>query len=329
MTSVSCASSIILDDMLNGNVTQDGSSFFVGLYQLNQQLGFLKSNLTTINSTMANLQSSSANMTAVSTAATNALTNIAKIPNNVNAGGNMTAITYNTPFNAASTTGTITSTFPSVLGSSTTGGIVGSLYTTTTAVNNAISAIATAAGNFVAQATTFSTSVAALQTTISNFTSFMSSADSSFGNSLATANSNTNYVLLGVKVLYGLAIGLSSLMLLGALLVAFCDKTGCRHLVYVSCFFLFFLGVLGFALSTLFSVVVPAVYFGCEFMSFSLSSSANFNSTITSTQPTSAASSPTPLSAATFQPVCPPLPATSSLLSVELPSAPSRTFPTH
>jgi prefoldin subunit 5 len=162
-------------------VTLDGSSFFVGLYQLNQQLGIAKSNLTTINNTMNNLQSSSANMTTISTAANNALVNIAKIPNNVNAGGNMAAINYNTPLNSASPTGTTSSTFPALLGSSTTGGFVGSLYTTTTAVNSAISAIGTAAGNFVAQATTFSTSIAALQSTISNFTSFIANADTSFG----------------------------------------------------------------------------------------------------------------------------------------------------
>ena len=36
-----------------------------------------------------------------------------KIPNNVDAGGDMTPITYNTPFNLSATTGTINSIFPS------------------------------------------------------------------------------------------------------------------------------------------------------------------------------------------------------------------------
>lgn len=40
----------------------------------------------------------------------------------------MNDITYNTPFTSSSTTGTITSTFPTVLGSSTTNGYVGTLY---------------------------------------------------------------------------------------------------------------------------------------------------------------------------------------------------------
>ena len=80
---VSCSSSIILDDIINGNVTTDGQSFFLGLTQLDSQLANLDGNLTTINSSMTNLKSSSANITTVHTAGTNALTNIAKIPNNV------------------------------------------------------------------------------------------------------------------------------------------------------------------------------------------------------------------------------------------------------
>ena len=68
MVSVSCATSIIFDDVLNGNVTNDASSFFMGLRQLDTQLGNLNSNMTTINSSMSNLKSGSANMSAVLTA---------------------------------------------------------------------------------------------------------------------------------------------------------------------------------------------------------------------------------------------------------------------
>ena len=64
-TSVGCATSIIIDDILNGNVTTDGSSFFTGLTQLHAQLGYLSSNLTSINSTMAGLQTGAANITLV------------------------------------------------------------------------------------------------------------------------------------------------------------------------------------------------------------------------------------------------------------------------
>ena len=88
--SVSCASSMILDDILNGNVTMNGSSFFVGLNQFYTQLGYLNTNLTSINNTMTNLLPNSSNMTSVTNAANDALQNIAMIPNNVDSGGNMT-----------------------------------------------------------------------------------------------------------------------------------------------------------------------------------------------------------------------------------------------
>lgn len=95
-----CASSIIIDDLLNGNVTVDGSSFFTGLIQLNTQLRHLNGNLTAINTTMANIAVNSTNMSVLQKDTTNSLANIAKIPKNLNSGGNMSPITYKTPFNA-------------------------------------------------------------------------------------------------------------------------------------------------------------------------------------------------------------------------------------
>ena len=179
MVSVSCSTSIILDDIINGNVTLDASSFFLGLNQLNTQLGNLNGNLTSINSSMANLQTGSANMSAVLAAGNQALTDTAKIPANVNAGGNMAAITYNTPLNSASPTGTITSDFPAALGSSNTGGLVGNMYTTINSVITSISTISTAASSFVSEVTNFQTAVASLQTTVQNFTTYMTDLDNS------------------------------------------------------------------------------------------------------------------------------------------------------
>lgn len=146
---MSCASAVMLDDIINGNVTTNGLSFFSGLKQIDTQLSYLNSNLTTINNTMQNLMPGSANMTQVTNAGNTAKTDVAKIPNNVDAGGNMNAISYATPLNLAATTGTTTSAFPAILGSSTTGGFVGATYTALSSAMTAISAISTAASNFV------------------------------------------------------------------------------------------------------------------------------------------------------------------------------------
>ena len=138
---INCATSIMLDDIINGNVTEDASSFFSGLKQIDTQLGYLEGNLSSINTTLSNIVPGSTNISNSQTAADNALTAIAKIPNNVDAGGNMNDITYNTPFTSSSTTGTITSTFPSVLGSSTTNGYVGTLYNLLTKAKDMITVI--------------------------------------------------------------------------------------------------------------------------------------------------------------------------------------------
>lgn len=106
----------------------------------------------------------------------------------------------------------------------------------------------------------------------------------------------------GIKALYGTTIGLSTIMLISALLVAFCDKIKCRYLMYISCFILFILGVTGFMLTLVSSVAAPAIFFSCQFLDYSLSSSAHFQSTPTPIQATSPTSSPTPPPA----PISPP-----------------------
>lgn len=170
-----------MDDILNGNVTSDGSSFFVGLHQLSTQLGYLNGNLTSINNTMANLKSSSANMTDASTKAATALSDIAKIPNNVNAGGNMPAVAYSTPLNSASPTSTINSIFPAILGSSTTGGYVGDTYSVVNTAKTMLANIAAGADSFTSETTNFQSGVTALKSTIDDFATSLTSADTSLG----------------------------------------------------------------------------------------------------------------------------------------------------
>ena len=63
--------------------------------------------------------------------------------------------------------------------------------------------------------------------------------------------------------MYGITIGFAVLMLIGALLMAFCSLTICRYLVYFSCSILFLIGIMGFFLTILFSVLAPIVNFGC------------------------------------------------------------------
>jgi hypothetical protein len=60
---MNCAKSIMLDDLLNGNVTDDASSFFSGLKQIDTQLGYLNGNISSINTTLSNIVPGSTNIT--------------------------------------------------------------------------------------------------------------------------------------------------------------------------------------------------------------------------------------------------------------------------
>jgi hypothetical protein len=51
------------DDLLNGNVTDDASSFFSGLKQIDTQLGYLNGNISSINTTLSNIVPGSTNIT--------------------------------------------------------------------------------------------------------------------------------------------------------------------------------------------------------------------------------------------------------------------------
>ena len=306
LDSMTCASSIVLDDLMNGNVTTDGTSFFAGLNQIRTQLGHLSGNLSAINNTMANLASNSTNMTNVQTDATAALTAIARIPRNVDAGGNMNDITYNTPFNSASPTATITSIFPPILGSSTTGGYVGTLHTFVTAAKVSITAISTSADNFLQQSANFQSGVAALQTTITVFNNFVSNADNGSYTFIDNISSEKPMINLGVQLVYGVTIGIASIMLLGTLLVAFCDKPKCRYLMYFACVILFFIGLMGFLMTIIFSILTPTVYFGCQFIDYSLNSTSNFDCKLYVIQPISKTLSQMQISEAISQLVCPP-----------------------
>jgi len=73
---------------------------------------------------MASIIPTSGNISTTTTRGNTALTDIQKIPKNTNAGGNMANIAYNTPFTSASPSSTINSIFPTVLGSSNTGGLI-------------------------------------------------------------------------------------------------------------------------------------------------------------------------------------------------------------
>ena len=85
-TNLGCSASIFVDDVLNGNVTSSGTSFFTGLNTLYNQLTNLDGNLSFIDSKLTDLNTTTSGGT-VSTSydalsyVSTSMTNVQKIPN--------------------------------------------------------------------------------------------------------------------------------------------------------------------------------------------------------------------------------------------------------
>ena len=85
---------------------------------------------------------------------------------------------------------------------------------------------------------------------------------------------------MGLQAFYGVFIGFGFFALLGALLTACCDKYGCRYLMYFSCVFLFIVGLIGFLIATIISLIIPATTWGCSFLDVTLASDAGFTANL-------------------------------------------------
>ncbi len=75
---------------------------------------------------------------------------------------------------------------------------------------------------------------------------------------------------------YALFIGLGAIGIISTVLMTFCNKFSCRYLLYFICVLKVLLGVICFLLVISLSTATPAMYFGCDFVTTSVSSSANF-----------------------------------------------------
>jgi hypothetical protein len=113
-----CAASITYDDALNGNYSNSGK-YFVGVNSLPSLLGQLSGNLTNLDSNLSELYSNTSTTTLnqAINQTQSVESSIKLIPNNDAVNGGGLTLTYSTPFDSASSSGTVSSTFPSILGS--------------------------------------------------------------------------------------------------------------------------------------------------------------------------------------------------------------------
>ena len=278
-----CSTAMMIDDLLNGNVTKNGSAFFTGLNTFANELNNLNNNFSAIDSSFADLNNPSSGTSFDALAAlTASATEVQQIP--AVAAPHQLVLNYNSPVDG--TTGSTSSTFIPVLGDYTnSSSLVGALYTVIDTMKTTISDVRTNAGAFRSTFASVASALTSITSEINGIVTSVNDADtsmeSSFGN-METAGDNGNMAL---QAFYGVFVGFSAFALLGALLTVCCDKYGCRYLMYFSCVFLFLAGIIGFFIATILSIFIPPITWGCSYLDVTLGSEAGFTSNYFVIQP--------------------------------------------
>lgn len=199
---------------------------------------------------------------------------IQKVPRGVPSGGNA-VLDYNIKISDpyGSTTGTYSSDFVTVLGSSDTNGTIGTLYTSIQTGYTTLNGIKSSAAGFASGAAGFSSSIGGITSDLTNVQTQINDLDNSMKDALDLMETPKTIGTLVINLIYGIALGLAALALLGVILMTFCDKYKCRYLMYFSCVILFFFGILGFLLAIIFSIIVPVMYLLCEWLDVTITSS--------------------------------------------------------
>ena len=276
ISDLGCSVSILLDDVLNGNVTQDGSAFFVGLKTFLIQNANLNGNISNINGNFSDCAGSGTSSEAALNNVRAVLAKIQQIPD-VNVPYQLN-LSYSSPINATAGWGIgADSTFKTVLGDYLTPtSQVGGLYAIVKTVETAISSIRTSSFIYNATFSDISGQATSIQDATKTMISSFTNIDTNLGNPLETVKYWGDTVDTLLKVFYSFFISFSFVALLGVFLTAFCHRYACRYLMYIACVFLFIIGVVGFILVVLLSVVIPVITWGCSYLDVTMSSESSF-----------------------------------------------------
>lgn len=199
------------------------------------------------------------------------------IPDNAGT-ANMT-LNYNTPITATTPTGTLTSSFVSLLGKwDSPNTLMANLYESIEVVRLTMQGIRGSASTFSGQVSTIQTQITPIQNTVTSLISSINSMDSGFTPILSFINKGNSFGSIGLQGYYGFLITFSFFSLLGVIVMCCCDKPGCRNLMYFSCIFLFIGAFVAFLIAVIFSVLVPVLTWTCDYLTVGLGSSAGFHS---------------------------------------------------
>lgn len=206
------------------------------------------------------------------------------VPSN-SAGTRSAGWNYKSPFTTNGATTNVASTLPDYLGSTAVADATTNIYLAyyeLEAGKQAVNGIATSADTFGSEIGNFNGAVDGVRTTVDDLAKGIEDSDTLYKTIIDITSSIFSIFTVVLTAFFGVIVGLGILGILGAILMAFCDKYKCRYLIYFSCCILFLIGIVGFLIAIILSIVVPAIFWSCAFISFSLESPANFKSNILS-----------------------------------------------
>jgi len=264
-----------MDDIINGNVTTNGQNFFIGVKNMMTEFTNLNTGFTNVKDRMNDID---IGLGAIVTNLAIAKSNVQKVPTAANSDIKATlqyTIKINETHNPANPK--VSSIFNDILGASNNGGIIGGVFTAVSTMETTLGDIKTKSGDFFAQSASFQPIIASINTDLGGFRDTVNNLDKSIGDFLAILDSPRSMGTMVIQLFYGVALGVSVLALLGVVLMTFCDQYKCRYLMYFSCLILFFFALLGFFIAIIFSLLVPLIYWSCDWLSISLGSKSGFD----------------------------------------------------
>lgn len=113
--STRCGFAILFDDVVNGNITQDGQNFFMGLDLLKVDITDLKNEIASFRGSINPITSNGTVTSEILTETDTAMDNLKKVPDG---SGGPLVLSYPSPIDADTPTGTVDSLFPEILGTS-------------------------------------------------------------------------------------------------------------------------------------------------------------------------------------------------------------------
>lgn len=262
---MACSISMIPDDLLNGNVTNDGNSYFSGILTLKNNLNSFSTNSGTINAQLPAFNTAS--MATTMTSLTNLLNQIQVM--------DVLSVTTSTTIQYGAIVGSQTSTFPTTYGSYNTGGLLQSYYNYVNNLKTSLATISTNVDAYLATAA-ITTSITNAITQLDPIINMLTPLDGQYS-SFINLSSFSTYATQGVQIYYSAVIGIASLALLGAILMAFCQKYKCRYLMYMMCLFMVLFAIVGFLVSTIFSIIIPVVSWTCDYLDVGMKDSVGFD----------------------------------------------------